>query len=187
MADLYGMTGKIARVDLTSGSIEVIEPGEDVYRKYLGGSALGAYFLMKEGIADPSIDPLGPDNLFQIMIGPVTGAAPNPRSVAVTKSPYNFFCASTCGGHTGAELKYAGWDGIQVVGKAASPVYIAVLDDNIEIRDASHVWGMGVEESEMVLKSEVTAELETREAMIRDADLRPGWAAIRPQNREAVA
>jgi aldehyde:ferredoxin oxidoreductase len=186
MADLYGMTGKIARVDLTSGTIDVIEPGEEVYRKYLGGSALGAYFLMKEGIADPSIGPLDPENLFQIMIGPVTGAAPNPRSVAVTKSPYNFFCASTCGGMAPADLKYAGWDGIQVVGKAASPVYIAVMDENIEIRDASHVWGMGVEEAEMVLKNEVTADLETREAMIRDADLTPEWAALRPPKREGM-
>ena len=51
MADLYGMTGKIARVDLTSGNVTVIEPGEEVYRKYLGGSALGAYFLMsKKGL-----------------------------------------------------------------------------------------------------------------------------------------
>ena len=55
------------------------------------------------------------------MIGPVTGAAPNPRSVVVTKSPYNFFCATTCGGHAAAELKFAGWDGIQVVGKASKP------------------------------------------------------------------
>jgi aldehyde:ferredoxin oxidoreductase len=85
-----------------------------------------------------------------------------------------------------AELKYAGWDGIQVVGKAASPVYIAVMDDNIEIRDASHVWGMDVEEAEMVLKKEVTAELETREAMVRDADLTPEWAALRPPKREGM-
>jgi aldehyde:ferredoxin oxidoreductase len=183
MADLYGMTGKIARVDLTSGNIDVIEPGEEVYRKYLGGSALGAYYLMKEGIADPSIDPLGPENLLQFMIGPVTGAAPNPRSVVVTKSPYNFFCATTCGGHAGAELKYAGWDGIQVVGKASSPVYLAVIDDNIEIRDASHVWGMDVEEAEMIMKKEVLAELESREGMVRDADLTPEWAAMRPPKR----
>ena len=151
MADLYGMTGKIARVDLTSGSIDVIEPGEEVYRKFLGGSSLGAYYLMKEGIADPGVDALSPENLWQILIGPVTGAAPNPRSVIVTKSPYNSFCATTCGGHAGAELKFAGWDGIQVVGKASSPVYLAVNNENIEIRDASHVWGMGVEEAEMIV------------------------------------
>lgn len=58
MADLYGMSGKIARVDLTSRTVSVIEPEEEVYRKFLGGSALGAYFLIKEGILDPKVDPL---------------------------------------------------------------------------------------------------------------------------------
>lgn len=186
MAELYGMTGKIARVNLTDRTVEVIELDEDIYKKHLGGSSLGAYFLLKEGIADPSVDPLGPDNLLQFMIGPVTGAAPNARSTVVTKSPYNFFCASTCGGHAGAELKYAGWDGIQVTGKASSPVYLAVIDDKIEIRDADHIWGMEVEEAEMVMKKEVLAEIEVREAMIRDADLTPEWAAVRPPKRKGV-
>ncbi|PKO10595.1 MAG: hypothetical protein CVU40_05695 [Chloroflexi bacterium HGW-Chloroflexi-2] len=183
MADLFGITGKIARVDLTTETVTVIEPAEEIYRKYLGGSAMGAYFLFKEGIFDPKLDPLGPDNLLQFMIGPVTGAAPNARITLVTKSPYNIFCASTCGGHFGSELKYAGWDGIQVVGKASKPVYLAVMDDTIEIRDASHVWGKGVEEAELILKSEVLAELESREGMIRDADLNPEWAALRPPKR----
>ena len=183
MADLFGMTGKIARVDLTAGTVTVIEPEEEIYRKFLGGSAMGAYYLFKEGIFDPELDPLGPDNLLQFMIGPVTGAAPNARITLVTKSAYNIFCASTCGGHFGSELKYAGWDGIQVVGKASKPVYLAVLDDTIEIRDASHVWGKGVEESELILKSEVLAETELREGMLRDADLNPQWAAMRPPKR----
>lgn len=183
MAEYFGFTGKIARVDLTNETVTVIEPEEEIYRKFLGGSAMGAYFLFKEGIFDPQLDPLGPDNLLQFMIGPVTGAAPNARITLVTKSAYNIFCASTCGGHFGAELKYTGWDGIQVVGKASKPVYLAVIDDNIEIRDASHVWGKDVEETELILKSEVLAELESREGMLRDADLTPEWAALRPPKR----
>jgi aldehyde:ferredoxin oxidoreductase len=186
MADLKGMTGKIARVDLTKGTVTVIEPEEEVYKKFLGGSALGVYFLFKEGIVEPDVAPLSPDNMLQFMIGPVTGAGPNARSVTITKSAYNFISIATSGGQAASELKYAGWDGIQIVGKASKPVYIAVIDDNIEIRDASHVWGKGVEEAEMILKSEVTAELETREAMIRDADLTPEWAALRPPKRQGV-
>lgn len=180
MAELKGMTGKIARVDLTSGSVTVIEPEESVYRKFLGGSALGLYYLIKEGIVDPKVDPLGPDNMFQIMIGPITGAGPNSRSVTVTKSAYNFISIATSGGQASAELKFAGWDGIQVVGKAAKPVYIAIIDDKIEIRDASHVWGKGAEEAEMILKGEVVSEVENREGMLRAADLPPEWAALRP-------
>lgn len=183
MADLKGMTGKIARVDLTSGTVTVIEPGEELYKKFLGGSALGVYYLFKEGIVSPDVDPLGPDNMFQFMIGPITGMGANARSVTVTKSAYNFISIATSGGQAATELKFAGWDGIQIVGKAEKPVYIAVIDDNIEIRDASHVWGKGVEEAEMLLKKEVLAELELREAMMRDADLTPEWAALRPPKR----
>jgi aldehyde:ferredoxin oxidoreductase len=125
-------------------------------KKFLGGSALGVYYLFKEGIVEPSVDPLGPDNMIQFMIGPYhRQPAPNARSTIVTKSAYNFICITTSGGQAAAELKYAGWDGIQVVGKASSPVYLAVTDDNVEIRDASHVWGMGAEEAEIILKSEV--------------------------------
>ncbi len=184
MADLKGMTGKIARVDLTSGTVTVIEPEEALYKKFLGGSALGVYYLIKEGIVDPKVDPLGPDNMFQIMIGPTTGAGVNNRSVTITKGAYNFISISTSGGQNSSELKYAGWDGIQVVGKAAKPVYIAIIDDKVEIRDAGHVWGKGAEEAEMILRAEVTAELETRESMVRDADLTAEWAATHPPQRK---
>ena len=86
MADLKGMTGKIARVDLTSGKVTVVEPAEEIYKKYLGGAALGVYFLFKEGVVSPDVAPLSPQNMLQFLIGPITGAAPNARSVAVTKS-----------------------------------------------------------------------------------------------------
>lgn len=186
MADFTGFTGKIARVDLTTKTVTVIEPEEALYKKFLGGSALGVYYLFKEGIVSPDVDPLGPDNMLQFMIGPITGAAPNARSVTVTKSAYNFISIATSGGQAASELKYAGWDGLQIVGKADKPVYIAVIDDKIEIRDASHVWGMGAEEAEMILKKEVTAESETREAMLRDADLTPEWAALHPPKRKGL-
>jgi hypothetical protein len=100
MAELKGMTGKIARVNLTTGEITTIEPAEEIYRKYLGGSALGVYFLFKEGILNPEVDPLGPDNMLQFMIAchrrgpqcpPVTGLKarqPFPRHPA-TKAPQN--------------------------------------------------------------------------------------------------
>ena len=186
MADLKGMTGKIARVDLTSGTVTVIEPEEEIYKKFLGGSALGVYYLFKEGIVNPDVDPLGPQNMLQFMIGPITGAGANARSTTVTKSAYNFISIATSGGQAASELKYAGWDGIQIVGKAAKPVYIAINDENVEIRDASHVWGLGAEEAEMILKKEVLADLESREAMVRDADLTPEWAALRPPKRQGM-
>lgn len=186
MADLRGMTGKIARVDLSTGTVTTIEPQEEVYKKFLGGSAMGVYYLFKEGIVEPDVDALGPRNMIQFMIGPVTGAGGSARSTIVTKSAYNFICITTCGGRAASELKFAGWDGIQVVGKADHPVYLAVIDDKIEIRDARQFWGMGVEEGEIALKKEVMSDLDYREGMLRDADLTPEWADLRPPKREGV-
>ena len=186
MAKLKGVTGKIARVDLSTGKVSVIEPPEEVYRKFLGGSGLGLYYLFKEGIVEPDVDPLSPENMFQILVGPVTGAAPNARSVIVTKSPYNFICISTSGGRGAAELKFAGWDGIQVVGKADHPVYLAVIDDNIEIRDASDVWGMGTEEAGIELRKRVLSPLEQRESILIARDMTPEWAELRPPKRKGI-
>ncbi|MBC7262019.1 MAG: hypothetical protein H5T63_08395, partial [Chloroflexi bacterium] len=186
MAELKGVTGKIARVDLTTKKVTVVEPPEDVYKKFLGGEALGLYFMVSEGIIDPKVEPFSPQNMVQFMIGPVTGIGPNARSTIVTKSAYNFMTVTTSGGRAAAELKFAGWDGIQVVGKSDKPVYIAVVDDNIEIRDASHIWGMGTEEAELELLKSVLAPNEYRESILTEADLTPEWAALRPPKGKGI-
>ncbi len=186
MAALKGVWGKIARVDLSTGNVTVVEPPEEVYRKYLGGEALGLYYLFKEGIVDPSVDPLGPQNMIQLLVGPTNGVGANARSVIVTKSAYNFLCVTTSGGRGAAELKFAGWDGIQIVGKAPKPVYIAIIDDKIEIRDASHVWGKGTEEAEMILQKEVLSPLEQRESILRSADMPEKWAALHPAAKKGI-
>ncbi|MGC8787180.1 MAG: aldehyde ferredoxin oxidoreductase family protein [Anaerolineae bacterium] len=186
MAELKGVTGKIARVDLTTKKVTVIEPPVEVYKKFLGGEALGLYFMVSEGIIDPKVEPFSPQNMVQFLIGPVTGIGPNARSTIVTKSAYNFMTVTTSGGRAAAELKFAGWDGIQVVGKSDKPVYIAVVDDNIEIRDASHIWGKGTEEAELELLKSVLAPIEWRESILTDRDLTPEWAALRPVKRKGI-
>jgi len=182
MAELKGYAGKIARVDLTKKTVDVVKTPEDVLKKFLGGSALGVYYLYKEGVVDPKVKPFDPQNMVQFMIGPMNGLAPNARSTIVTKSGYNFICISTSGGQAAANLKFAGWDGIQVVGKADKPVYLAVIDDNIEIRDASKLWGMGAEEAEREMQKAVLSPLEYRETIVTEADMTPEWAALHPPN-----
>ncbi len=186
MAEFKGVTGKIARVDLSSGTVSVVETPEEIYKKFLGGSALGVYYLFKEGVVEPSVHPFSPENMIQFMIGPMNGISPNARSVIVTKSGYNFICISTSGGRAAMELKFAGWDGIQVVGKAEKPVYLAVIDDNIEIRDASKIWGMDTQQAEVEMRKSVLSPLEYRESILRDADLTPEWAALRPVKRQGI-
>ncbi len=180
MAELKGYAGKILRVDLSKGTIDSVVTPEPVLRKFLGGSALGAYYLLKEGIADPKIKPFDPENLLQILLGPINGYGPNARSTAVTKGPYNAFAASLGGGYNSAFLRFAGWDGIQVVGKASKPVYLEIIDDNVEIKDASNMWGKGAEEAEMMLINSTLSPLEKRETIVTEADMTPEWAAIHP-------
>ena len=186
MAHYTGFTGKIARVDLSAGKVTTLEPPEEVYRKYLGGWAMGMYYLFQEGVAEPEVDPLGPKNLFQLMVGPVTGLSPNARTTIVTKSPYGFACVTMCGGQGGANLKFAGWDGIQVVGRAKKPVYLAVIDEKIEIRDAGPYWGMEAEEAEMKMRKEVKASLETTQGMLTKHSMTEKWAELRPPKDEGT-
>ena len=59
-----GFTGTILRIDLTTGAIEKQKFNEDFYRMYLGGGALGTYFLLKE--TSPNLDALAEQNILTI-------------------------------------------------------------------------------------------------------------------------
>ena len=62
------------------------------------------------------------------------------------------------GGHCGAELKFAGWDNIIIEGKADKPVYLAIMDDKVEIRDASNMWGNGIYRATTQITEEMGSE-----------------------------
>ncbi len=147
----YGYHGKILHVDLTAGTLEVEEPEESFYRKYMGGSAMGAYYLVKH--TPPGTDPLGPENTLSLMVGVVTGApfSGQSRVCATAKSPVTGLVGdSQSGGFWPAEFKAAGFDGIVIHGRAERPVYLWVHDGEAELRDAAHLWNRftaGVEDS----------------------------------------
>ena len=138
----YGYNGRILHVDLTREKLKVEEPDETFYRKYLGGSGMGAYYLLKH--TPPCADPLGPENTLSLMLGPVTGApiSGQSRVAAVAKSPLSGLAdESAAGGFWPAELKFAGFDGLVIHGRAERPVYLWVHDGEPELRDAAHLWG----------------------------------------------
>ena len=135
----YGYNGKILRVDLTNHKIEIEEPDELIYRRYLGGAGLGAYYLMKE--LKPGADPLGPDNIMvfasSVIVG--TGASGANRMCVCAKSPLTEgWGATEASGWWSPELKSAGFDAIVVKGKAEPvPVYevLWMRDENDAVRD----------------------------------------------------
>lgn len=158
---MKGNWNKIIRIDLSNnqGTIESLE--ENLWRKYLGGSGLGAKLLYDE--VDGSVDPLSPENKIYFLTGPFCGTSipTSGRHAAVTKSPLTgVFAESDIGGFWGYELKKAGYDGVVIEGKAEKPVYITIKDDEIEITSAELLWGKDTVETEHILKGEISSNVQ---------------------------
>lgn len=148
--------GKILEVDLTNGTRSEKKIEEADARKLIGGRGLGAKALF-EGLP-PGADPLSPANPIIFMTGPFagTGVAGGGRYIVVSKSPLTGIYGETySGGHFAHELKYAGYDGIVVTGKADEKVYIAISDGRVEIKRAASLWGKEVKETEEAIRSEL--------------------------------
>ena len=151
---ISGYHGVILEVDLTNNKTRRIPLSKEEVRNFIGGRGLGMK-LLADRLKRPGVDPLSPENPLLFMPGPFSGF-PIPsasRTCIVTKSPRtsplrsNHPFASTVsysnmGGFFGPEIRFAGYDGIMVTGKAASPVYIWIDDGKVEIRDAGKYWGM---------------------------------------------
>jgi aldehyde:ferredoxin oxidoreductase len=153
---MYGWTGTVLRVNLTTKQVTKESLREDWARDYVGGRGLGARYLLAE--VDPQVDPLSPENKLLFVTGPLTGtnASCGARYMVVTKGPLtNAITTSNSGGHWGPELKAAGYDMIILEGRAATPCYLWIYDDQIEIRDAGHLWGKTVWETEEDLRKEL--------------------------------
>ncbi|KFZ27087.1 MAG: putative oxidoreductase YdhV [Candidatus Izimaplasma bacterium HR2] len=152
---MFGYMGKLLRINLTNNSIKVEDLDLELAKKFVGGRGLGTKMLYDE--IDPKIDALSPENKLFFINGPMSGT-PTPtggRYMVVTKSPLSGTIASSnSGGTWGARLKYAGYDGIIVEGKADKPVYITVTEENVEINDAFDLWGKTVGETTDILQKE---------------------------------
>jgi aldehyde:ferredoxin oxidoreductase len=153
---MHGYNGKILHLDLTTRKFEVEEPDETFYRKYMGGSALALYYLLKE--MPPGVDPMSPDNVLVLALSVLTGAAISGQSrmTASAKSPLTGAIGDAqSGGFWPAELKFAGFDAIVIKGKAEKPVYLWINDGSYELHDASHLWGEITGEVEATIKTEL--------------------------------
>ncbi len=154
--EVYGFTGRILRVDLSRREVAVDTPPVAIYRRYGGCGGLAAYYLLRELPA--GLDPFHPDSLLVIMTGPLCGTplwGAN-RFLAASKSPLTMsYAESEAGGWWGPELKFAGYDGIIIRGRADHPVYLLVADGAVEIRDARRLWGRLTGEVQESLEAEL--------------------------------
>jgi aldehyde:ferredoxin oxidoreductase len=155
MANLTGYAGQLLEVNLTSQTSRPLPLDPTLARDFIGGRALGVKMLWDEyGSSWADVDPLGPDSVLLILVGPTNGFAPG-KTVSVFKSPLNGGAiASTVSGDMNAMIRFAGYDGMIIRGRADAPVYLYVEDDKVEIRDARSLWGMNTREIHRVLMAD---------------------------------
>gem|GEM_PF-3048823 len=152
----YGYNGKILHVDLTYGKLQVEEPPEEFYRKYMGGGAMGMYYILRE--MPRGTDALAPEAVLTVMASVTTGTPISGQSrVNVNaRSPVSDGIGdSQSGGFFPAEMKFSGYDGIVITGRSPKPVYLSLLHGNATLHDASHLVGKMTGEVDALLRSEV--------------------------------
>ena len=142
----YGYAGKILVVDLTDNSIDFI-PTSKYAKQFIGGRAMGAAIYWD--MVPPECGAFDPENCIIWTCGRtcgVLGAGPSRVAVstkAPAQVPESYSVSTTGAGHWGAELRFAGYDGLVVKGKAETPVYLHIVDDEVTIRPADQLWGKG--------------------------------------------
>lgn len=152
---MSGYMGKILFIDLTAGSIGEETLSESIYRDFIGGEGLGAKIVYERQVG--KVDALGAENILGFVTGLLTGCGvPSASRLAVvTKSPLTgTWGDANVGGFFGHELKASGYDAIFFKGIAPHPVYLLLTQSNIELRDASHLWGKDTTDSMEILRQE---------------------------------
>ncbi|MDP2718368.1 MAG: aldehyde ferredoxin oxidoreductase family protein [Dehalococcoidia bacterium] len=203
---MFGWMGSVLEIDLSSGKIIKNSLDVSFARKWLGGEGFGSKYLWDH--VGPEIkDGLDPGNVLIYTAGPLTGtlAPSSGRLEIVTKSPITgIFGDTNSGGHFAPEFKRAGYDAIIIKGQAEKPVYIWINDDEVEIRDARHLWGKLVSETDQAVKRELgdndiqiscigpAGENKVRFAILmNNLERAPGWvgcgAVAGSKNLKAVA
>lgn len=169
-----GYTGKILRVNLTTNEISSIDTSE--YEQWVGGHGMGSAIFW-DLVPDKTIDGFDPRNVVTLMPSPLAGTlAPctgrtEVQGIGVHAYPTAWFTRSNFGGSFAAQVKWAGWDGIVVEGKADKPVWISIVDDKVTINDASDkgdgLWGLTTSKTQKAIWDKVT-----------NKHRYPGWLAI---------
>lgn len=156
-----GWAGKVLRVNLSTGKIWT-EDTIEKYKDFLGGTGIGYKVMWDE--VPPGTGPFDPANKIIFGVGPLagTGAPCNGRTAITTLWPTCWpkplVATGHMGGHFAAELKYAGYDAIIIEGKADRPVWLSIVDDRVEIKDARHLWGQGIRRTTVEICQELGPE-----------------------------
>jgi aldehyde:ferredoxin oxidoreductase len=163
-----GAHGKILHINLTTGQTHIETPSDDFYRLLIGGRAVVAYLLLRD--LPSHTDPLSPDNLLIFAPGLMQGTnlPGSGRHGVGGKSPLTGAIGSSeVGGWWGHEFKQTGFDALVISGRASSPVYLWIKDDQAEIRSADYLWGLQTAETQKAIRKELAG------ARVRIAQIGP--------------
>lgn len=154
--EVGGYAGRLLRVDLETGDLraERHDPGE--LRKWVGGTGIGARHLFREVPAGVAWD--DPANVVTIASGPLAGTRVSGTGnfSAVFKGPMTGLAGATqANGYFGAFIRFCGYDAAVLRGRASRPTYLLFSDDGVELRDASHLWGLDTARVEETLHAEL--------------------------------
>jgi aldehyde:ferredoxin oxidoreductase len=154
-------TGRILHVNLSTGETRLLDT-TSYLRDYLGGRGLAARLAWD--MIPPGMGAYDPEAPLFFMPGALVGT-PAPSSGRVTicglspqAYPHEWYTRANLGGHWGAELKYAGYDGLVITGCASKPTLLTIQDDRVELRDAGSLWGQGLVESQVTVQQALGAE-----------------------------
>ena len=151
----HGFMGKILHIRLNNGEVFEEEIRQDWAKEFLGGAGLATRYLYE--YLPRYADPLGSENPLIFMTGPLTGtaSASASRYSVVAKSPLTgIWGQSNSGGNFGPALKKSGFDGLIFEGVSPVPVYLFIHDGIAELRDAQHLWGKNVSETDDLVREE---------------------------------
>lgn len=154
-----GYIGKILRVDLSREQISEESPDNDTLRKYIGGTGLGVKYLYEE--VPPGVAWSDAENRIMFFAGPLSGTKVSGSGIfsVVSKGPMTNMAGTTqANGYFAAFLKFAGFDGIIVQGRAKRWLYLYVHDGTAELRDAGHLQGKDTWETEDAIKKEINRQ-----------------------------
>ena len=150
-----GYRGKILKIDVGSSDITEMPLEEKDLRPFIGGAGLACRILYD--MIDINTDPLGPENPLLFLTAPFVGTmVPTGSKMSVcARSPLTgIWGYSTVGGHLGADIKFAGYDGVMFTGQSQEPKYAMIENDKVELKDATHLWGKDTEYTWETLKEE---------------------------------
>ena len=151
-----GYAGTILTVNLSDGKMTKEPLRDDLVRDYIGGEGFGARLLWEK--VKPGIDPLSPENVLILSTTAFSGTVfpPGSRTILSYKSPLTgTYGQNSMGGSFAPHLKFAGYDVLVVEGKADKPVYIFIDNEDVQIRDATHLWGKLGGETDALLQEEI--------------------------------